>query len=339
MARLTPTAPLVSAVLCTRDRAGALRLTLESLCAQTLAREVFEVVVVDDGSADSTREVARSFEGRLPLRYASQRPAGIASARNHGVFFARGVVLVFVDDGIAGPRLLEEHLETHRRFPDPHVAVLGAERLDATLAADPLASFALAAGASPLAAWRGEGGGRLDFRDFRAGRASVKRALLVERGIFDAAFKDGGEDVELACRLGSAGLELVPNPRAEVFAAQAEGLDALCARLLREGAARAEIARRHGGDPAVREWAGLSAAGEAWRELAPAYEAILRSARELDRAARARLAEGLPVGGEEHALLHRSYLAAFRASVARGVSGAERPGDAAERRAAGAARG
>ena len=69
----TPRAPVLSVVLCTRDRAEPLRSALESLCRQTLPQGAFEVVLVDDGSTDSTREVARAFEPRLPLRYSRQR--------------------------------------------------------------------------------------------------------------------------------------------------------------------------------------------------------------------------------------------------------------------------
>src|SRR5678815_4514746 len=78
--------PLLSAILCTFNRAELLSQTLESILGQTLDRSKFELIVIDDGSIDNTRKVVKSFERRLPLRYAYQANAGLASARNHGIY-------------------------------------------------------------------------------------------------------------------------------------------------------------------------------------------------------------------------------------------------------------
>src|SRR5437016_14663373 len=78
--------PSLSAILCTFNRAELLSQTLESILGQTLDRSNFELIVIDDGSMDDTRKVVESFERRLPLRYAYQANAGLASARNHGIY-------------------------------------------------------------------------------------------------------------------------------------------------------------------------------------------------------------------------------------------------------------
>jgi glycosyltransferase involved in cell wall biosynthesis len=315
----TSFAPAVSAVLCTRNGGERLRLVLESLCRQTLAAEVFEVVVVDDGSTDGTPEVVREFEPRLRLRYSRQRSAGIASARNHGIFCARGLIVAFIDDDLADPALLERHLETHRRFPDPRYAVVGRARLDASLAADPLMRFAIATGWPPFAAPSSRSDELLDFPDVAAGRSSWKRSFLLDYGVFNPAFRAGGEGIELAHRLARHGLEVVLDLRATSAIARGLAVDDVRALLEQDGRARLLVARLHEA-PAVQRWAGIADAEKAWDEIAGAYGTIVRSAHELDRLVRTRLQERLPVDDLEHALLHRSYLAAFRASRLKGIA-------------------
>lgn len=312
MAAPTPTAPLLTALLCTRDRAGPLRLALESLARQTLPADAFEVVVVDDGSSDDTREVVRAFERAGRVRYSHQRAAGLASARNHGLFLARGTIVLFLAEEVAHPALLERHVEKHRAFPEPWYAVLGSTRLDPSLADDPLLCFLSEAGWAPFAS-PATNGDPLDFRHFRAERSSCKRAFLVENGVFNAALRDGGEDVELAHRLSRRGFALVHDPGAVSAFARRLTVDEACLEQYREGRASLEASRLLPGGGVD---AGIEAAQaqERWRELGPVYPLILRSARELDRMARVRRAEGLPLDAHELSLLHRSYRAALAAS-------------------------
>ena len=81
------TAPLVSVVTATHNRADRLSALLDALHAQTLAREAFEVVIVDDASSDRTRDVLEREERRGQLRMRTARhdePKGPATARNRG---------------------------------------------------------------------------------------------------------------------------------------------------------------------------------------------------------------------------------------------------------------
>ncbi len=142
MPSIRPSRPTLSVVLCTYNRAELLRRTLDSLCRQSLDKALFEVVVIDDGSKDDTRQVVLAYESLLPLRYSHQRNAGLGSARNHGVFLSRGDILLFLDDDdIADTRVLEEHLSAHRYFPDDRYGVLGYTGLDPAIADDPLMHY------------------------------------------------------------------------------------------------------------------------------------------------------------------------------------------------------
>jgi glycosyltransferase involved in cell wall biosynthesis len=274
------------------------------------------VVVVDDGSTDATREVLRAFEARLPLRASSQRAAGLASARNHGVFLSRGAVILFLDEDPAEPDLLERHLAAHVRFPEFRFAVLGRARLDPALAGDPLMSYVTEIGRHAWAEPNAGAGERLDWRHFHAGRSSCKRAFLLYRGIFGAAFAAGGEDVELAWRLARFGFETVWEPAAVTWLTERIGFDDFCGRMYVSGRWRLLLDRLHDA-PEVHVYTGASAAPHAWRALAPVHAPLLRTARALDRLVRL---EGASARGDELLpLVHRSYRAAFRASELKGM--------------------
>jgi len=104
----------LSVIICTYNRADLLNMSLESLTRQTLSKDKFEVILIDDGSSDHTKDVSSAFHSVLPLKYFYQNNAGLASARNHGIFAARGEILLFLDDDdIATPSLIEEHMKTH----------------------------------------------------------------------------------------------------------------------------------------------------------------------------------------------------------------------------------
>ncbi len=89
----------------TRNRAGDLAEMLESLTRQV--RQPDEVLVVDNGSTDSTQEVLEQFRERLPIRCEFLRRANIPAARNMVIDRAANEIISFVDDDcITEPRWL-----------------------------------------------------------------------------------------------------------------------------------------------------------------------------------------------------------------------------------------
>jgi glycosyltransferase involved in cell wall biosynthesis len=94
-----------SVIVPTRDRADVLGRALRSVLAQTFPD--FEVVVVDDGSGDGTREVVDAL-GDPRVRYVYRDHAGVSAARNVGAAQATGRYLTFLDsDDEALPGWLE----------------------------------------------------------------------------------------------------------------------------------------------------------------------------------------------------------------------------------------
>ena len=56
--------------------------TLESFAAQSIPKNRYEVVVVDDGSKDTTREMCRDFARRIQLKYLHIDNSGTSVAKN-----------------------------------------------------------------------------------------------------------------------------------------------------------------------------------------------------------------------------------------------------------------
>ncbi|GIL15882.1 MAG: glycosyl transferase family A [Chloroflexota bacterium] len=86
--------PSVSVIIPTCNRAAFLREALESVQRQTCAPS--EIIVVDDGSTDETRAVARAFGDSVTYLYQTRRGPG--AARNAGIDRARGAMFAFLDD-------------------------------------------------------------------------------------------------------------------------------------------------------------------------------------------------------------------------------------------------
>jgi glycosyltransferase involved in cell wall biosynthesis len=81
----------VSVIIPAFNAAAFLREAVESALAQTHAP--LEVIVIDDGSTDSTAEVAR----RLPVTYIHQENAGVSTARNRAIAYSRGDLIALLD--------------------------------------------------------------------------------------------------------------------------------------------------------------------------------------------------------------------------------------------------
>jgi glycosyltransferase involved in cell wall biosynthesis len=102
-----PAEPLVSVMMPARNAGVYIAEAIESALAQ--GDHQVEVVVVDDGSADATSEIAEGFGDRV--RVARQDALGEAAARNRCLSMARGSVYAFLDaDDIWPPRKLDVQL-------------------------------------------------------------------------------------------------------------------------------------------------------------------------------------------------------------------------------------
>jgi len=266
-----PSTPACSVVIPTYNRAELLRRTLDSLTRQDLPRADFEVLVVDDGSSDSTAELVAGYADRLDLRYFFQPDEGwrVAQARNVGLAAATGAVCVFVDSGVQlHPGCLAAHLDSHTRAEGP-VAVVGyaygfgtdgdeaaelARVLDDADSHDPAAVFGLVR----------ETGRWPDVRElfyakytddfaalpvpwivFWTCNASAPTDRLRAVGGFDEQIRSwGGEDIDLGYRLHLDGVPFVLN-RSAASIHYPHG-SSLATRMGEARAVHRYVAKKHG---------------------------------------------------------------------------------------------
>lgn len=193
-----------------------MRRTLNLLNAQTYAD--FEVIVVDDGSTDTTPRLLQEFAGKVtfPLKTLSQTNSGQGVARNQGIEQAEGEILLFLgDDMLPANNLLEKHAEFHDIHTADSFACLG------------LVEWSREIKVTRFMRWLTRSGVQFKFDDlqknsqtdfwrFYTANISLKRKLLGDER-FNTDFKGWGfEDAELGLRLEKKGMRLLYNPDAVV---------------------------------------------------------------------------------------------------------------------------
>src|SRR5262249_51187590 len=110
-----------------RNRSRELKLALESFEKQTLARHLFEIIIVDNGSTDDTKSVVANLTKKTKTRYLYEATPGLHIARHAGFREAVSDILVYVDDDIeAFPTMLDA---IYRAFRDDNVVLVGGKCL------------------------------------------------------------------------------------------------------------------------------------------------------------------------------------------------------------------
>lgn len=96
---------VVSILICTRDRADSLRETLRSITRCVVPPDLpAEVIVIDNGSSDHTREVVQAAEASwMKPRYVLEKNNGKCHALNRGLQEAKGDIILFTDDDVRPP--------------------------------------------------------------------------------------------------------------------------------------------------------------------------------------------------------------------------------------------
>jgi glycosyltransferase involved in cell wall biosynthesis len=89
---------VLTVLLATRNRAQILREVLDSYCHLHAPASGWKLVVVDNGSTDSTPEVLAEFAGRLPLQSVCESKSGKNVALNTGLGLVEGDLVVLTDD-------------------------------------------------------------------------------------------------------------------------------------------------------------------------------------------------------------------------------------------------
>lgn len=193
--------PVFTVIIPTHNRVDALVLLLKDLELQTLPREQFEVIVVDDASPVDPTETLKALPLSYTLEVMRVEKGGPAKARNRALARARGKWVLFLNDDIrASQNLLTQHALAHRTQASS-VAVLGAFAFSDELRKNALNRVLEDLGVV-ITTRHFKSGEMYGYQAFWTGNLSLSRALLESVGGFDERFPDPShEDIELGIRL------------------------------------------------------------------------------------------------------------------------------------------
>src|SRR5262245_32502899 len=116
---------MISVIIPTLNRCTVLPEAVRSIREQSISDEQYEIIVVDNGSSDSTGPVVEHLNGRTgkSIRYIWEPRRGLHWARHAGVRAAEGEVLAFTDDdAVATPGWLGSLIKA---YADPRVGAAG----------------------------------------------------------------------------------------------------------------------------------------------------------------------------------------------------------------------
>jgi glycosyltransferase involved in cell wall biosynthesis len=218
-----------SVIIPTYNRCTVLIKVLQRYGAQTISKDRFELVIVDDGGSDDTQslfinvnllgsvlkdndslkryvdriESVRCGDFRIGsastgdpifLRYVRIKKSGRSMARNIGVSVAQNPLVIFADDDIfVEPEFVKKHIEVHK--PGDMIVVTG-KVIHTDNLEDPLS-----------ARWKPKD---INTSFLATGNASVLKKHIVQAGLFDENYRMyGWEDFDLGIHLEQNGLESI----------------------------------------------------------------------------------------------------------------------------------
>ncbi len=198
-----------SIIVCTRNRSESLSKMLGALTKLDVPDSLsWEVIVIDNGSADATSQVIERFANCLPLRKLVALEPGVSRGRNFGIHAALGKYLLFTDDDcLVSPNWLTEACRLlsieERQMIGGRVDLHSAEDLPLSVKNDP--NREIFSKSTPI--W-----------GFLHGANLVTSRFVIQAiGDFDIRLGPGSvnmaaEDTDLAYRCFEAGFSLVYEP-------------------------------------------------------------------------------------------------------------------------------
>jgi len=192
-----------SVIIPVYNGAETIGLCLEALLRQSVPRGEYEIIVVDDGSTDETREIVKRYDVRL----LSQPRRGPAAARNLGASQARGEILLFTDaDCEPTQNWVEEMIK-----PFQNAEVVGVKGIYQTSQRSLVARFAQIEFEDRYELLRRDE--YIDFVDSYS--AGFRKEAFLKVSGFDPNFPvANNEDVDLSYRIAKRGYKMVFNPKA-----------------------------------------------------------------------------------------------------------------------------
>jgi O-antigen biosynthesis protein len=196
--------PFISVVVCSYNGSTTIRDTMEGL--QKLDYPQYEVIVVNDGSTDNLVGIVQEY----PVKLINTPNRGLSSARNTGLYKAKGEIVAYIDDdAYPDPHWL--HYLAYAYLHSNHAGMGGPNLIPGE---DGLIAKCVAnAPGGPVHVLVSD-----ELAEHMPGcNMSFKRSVLLEMGGFDPIYCIAGDDVDVCWRVQKAGYTIGYHPSAVVW--------------------------------------------------------------------------------------------------------------------------
>jgi glycosyltransferase AglI len=239
---------LISVIIPVYNDPNGIEVTVKSLIRQTMPKDAYEIIVVDNNSSDLTGAVARELLTDVPNgNVINEREIQSSyAARNTGIEFSSGEILAFIDSDMSAPKewlteLLNEFEQTNAQYIGCSVCLYH-QLKNPTL----ISKYDIAFG-FPVEFY-------IENQNFSPTCClAIKRVVVEDVGPFDAQLTSSG-DWEFGQRVARAGYDqhaasdvLLYHPTRTTFRDYIK-------KRLRVGAGQEQLYRRHGAVAGGRPW-------------------------------------------------------------------------------------
>lgn len=212
---------MLTAIICTYNRAKYIGGLLESVAKNDLAKSAYEIVLVDNNSTDNTREICEAFAKAhkdVQFRYVLEPEQGLSAARNKGIKEAKGDVIVYIDDdALVDTDYLRTYAEWFEAHPETMACGGPIEPLYETKEPSWMTPYTKAL----LTAWMNYGDKVREYPKGRypgGGNAAYRKEVFDKVGLFNTALgRKGGdlmgsEEKDIFDKMHSLGMQVLYLP-------------------------------------------------------------------------------------------------------------------------------
>lgn len=214
---------IITVVIPTYNRLAVLKKTLMYIGNQSIGREQYQIIVVDDGSTDGTGKYLKTLNGIEC--FINETNKGRAVTRNVGIKLAKSNLLLFIDDDIwADKYLISMHLKSHEKN---YNVVVGAIKPSTEVDKSVVNTYMNRHHdwcCREMLKSRND----LPFTFLKTANVSIPKSVFDKVGIFNEMFYHyGGEDTELGYRLEKNRIRIIYEPDALGYHYHNETIDTI----------------------------------------------------------------------------------------------------------------
>ena len=237
----------ISVIITTFNRSHLLKNVLSAFTKQSISKDRFELVIVDDGSDIPAESIVEQFNS-LDINYTYHENHGLAYSRNVGIAKSKYDIIVFADDDdIPSPDFLKSHLEMHNLYPDLKTAILGKLEWDESVKVSPFMRYITDVSGEYFSFANMVPNHIYDVWKWWGGLISCKKKLLEKFDeIFDVRFRFGYEDTDLAIRMLNDNIKIVYSAEAISYIIKPVEFEEFLTRRYKQGQSLNLLQKKHG---------------------------------------------------------------------------------------------